>query len=239
MHLSIESILSWVGGIGLGFAAIAGLTIFTAKQLIKTTINKNKELLLQDYKHQLDRYMREAEHDFQRKIHDFSLFSTKRHEKYSELHKLIHIAYSAVLTKINITPIDVFLMAEGRSIGSLQSYLRVHGISEDEVTKFVLYNDGFEKQKDVAFKMVKMKYEEIAEIEIKVAGQYMLQNELYLSPKVESLSYALFRKLDIYSKRNDKSIEEQQVMRSHLDELKFQMRKEMSVGYYKEQSPSN
>ncbi|MFP7255918.1 hypothetical protein [Terribacillus saccharophilus] len=239
--MSLQEILGWLSSIGLGVAGLFALFIFSVKHLIKTTINKNKEKYMQDYKYQLDRVMREAEHDFQRRIHDFGLYSTKRHEKYSETYRLLQIAYNAIVELSELKFPDDFneiIDKEEHDTITLSTYLRFYDISEDDINKFMALNLDLHYKKLQAELIVINKFLQIAKSKYETVETFIIQNELFFSFDVESLTNACLSKIKSHIKYTKNGYNSEDIL-PKLELLKLKMKEEMSVGYYNERSHSD
>ena len=84
--------MNWLGIIGissLSSLTILGLGIFTFRKYITSQIEHLFGKKLEDRKHQLSLIMEDTKFDFQRKIHDFTLYATKKHEAYAELNNIL------------------------------------------------------------------------------------------------------------------------------------------------------
>ncbi|MEC0282447.1 hypothetical protein [Terribacillus saccharophilus] len=234
--MSVKGILSWLGGIGLGVATIVGLILFTVRHYIKTLIDKNKDRLMQDYKYQLDKVMREAEHDFQRRIHDFGLYSTKRHESYREAFRLISVSYLAVTKANKIQDIDEYLEGKDDTALSLVTYLMKHDISDEDIKKFRDHHADIKDKRIIARSIVTTHFTDDAAKKLRSASNYIFQNELYFSSEVEFLLYECLKDISFLFKNTTDAPENFEI-ESKIDDLKRAMKGEMSVGYYEEEGP--
>jgi hypothetical protein len=84
--------MDWLGIIGissLSSLTIVGLGFFAFRKYIGSQIEHLFGKRLEDHKHQLNMITETAKFDFQRKIHDFTLYTTKKHEAYAELNNAL------------------------------------------------------------------------------------------------------------------------------------------------------
>lgn len=80
----------WCSSIFGGLAL--GLTYFL-KKYVDNQLQKN----LQGHKREMDKQIEAFKHIQQRAFKEFDLYTTKRHEVYPELHKLMEQAYGEIL----------------------------------------------------------------------------------------------------------------------------------------------
>lgn len=87
--------MDWLGVIGissLSSLTIVGFGIFAFRKYIGSQIEHLFGKRLEDHKHELSLITEAAKFDFQRKIHDFTLYATKKHEAYAELNNALQNA---------------------------------------------------------------------------------------------------------------------------------------------------
>ncbi|MFB1098186.1 hypothetical protein [Terribacillus sp. JSM ZJ617] len=222
-------------------ATVIAILTFLGRQGIQGYINLVTQKSLSNYKYELDKIAREKEHDLQRKIHDFGLYSTKRHEKYSEAFRLLHIAYSSALKVVEIKNLNEYLEMHGNNWRSLLNYLHIHDMDKESINKIIYARENFQFKKTMTDNLVLVKYKEPASVHFNNAESYIFQNELYFSSEVEGLaqesSIAIKALFTSKNSCNDSSDNGDDAY-NKLEELKEKMKQEMSVGYY-ENTPSN
>ena len=75
-----------------GGAAILGLCVFVVRLYVKGFVERKFQKELITHKHNLETASRAVEHEFQRRLHDFGLYASKKHEVYAKLFSLFVIA---------------------------------------------------------------------------------------------------------------------------------------------------
>ncbi|WP_405130547.1 hypothetical protein MHB43_23765 [Paenibacillus sp. FSL H8-0317] len=230
------------------FSIIKGAQYFSKKYVDQRFLEK-----LEQHKHELQGIMEYNKFDLQRKMQDFNLFTTKRHEAYTTLYKL-------------------FLEADGYA-GSLMGYREVTDYkkySYDEVSRlFDEYNigdtdknpilDNWDKRHNDDSVISNLKYV-MNRTHVNVAKDYQrkAQNEfyyskLYLSEKVDEICYELsnclrfvITDIEVYHCGTKDSRVLSEAMRNInsnnqrisvlFRDLKLTMQEELSIGYYKNQT---
>jgi dsRNA-specific ribonuclease len=84
--------MDWVSNIfsfSLGAVTIGAIVYFLFKKTAENFISNHFQKQLEEYRHQLNYIAEEKRFDFQRMLNDFSQYSSKRHEVYPELYKLL------------------------------------------------------------------------------------------------------------------------------------------------------
>ncbi|GAV11334.1 hypothetical protein [Paenibacillus sp. NAIST15-1] len=237
---------SYIISIPLILATVwAGLR-FLAKKYVEQEFSKR----IENHKHDLNLLVEANKFDIQRKMYDFNLYTTKRHETYMKLYNLFLEASSRVSRFQGIRQIPDFKNFSNEVIAE---YLRRFNLSESEwLTIAENWNNGTDPY---LVKKVESYYNinEVREMEaayVKAKNEYLL-TRLYLSKKVESICLILSSKLtealleleEIYdinyieqdinlteSRKNLRKIHDD--INLHSLELKDEMQKELSIGYY-------
>ncbi|WP_091019924.1 hypothetical protein [Paenibacillus amylolyticus] len=230
------------------FSIIKGAQYFSRKYVDQRFLEK-----LEHHKHELQGIMEFNKFDLQRKMQDFNLFTTKKHEAYTTLYKL-------------------FLEADGYA-GSIMGYRQVTDYkkySYDEVSRlFDEYNigdidkspilDNWDNRHSDDSVIGNLRYVMNRTL-VNVAKDYQrkAQNEfyyskLYLSEKVDEIYYELsnclkFNITDIevyHCGTNDQHVlsealkninSNNQKISALFKTLKLTMQEELSIGYYKNQT---
>ncbi|MCP3794696.1 hypothetical protein [Paenibacillus sp. CH40] len=224
-------------------------TVWTAlKFFSKSYVNQQFNKLLETHKHELQILMENNKFDLQRKMLDFNLFTTKKHEVYTKLFNL-------------------YLVAEGRARGidgyeypdfkkysksEIKEYLTSLNIPSVDIQNFV-DNWTSEDAHIIADHII----DYLKKLEIKNAikcqqdaKNYSLFSGLYLSEKVAVISKELSQNLGTYSNDlniihnftmsqsdRDRIVAEMRDKENKIEELiaslKYELQQELSIGYYK------
>ncbi|PEZ94180.1 hypothetical protein CN374_00065 [Bacillus cereus] len=218
--------------------ATSGLVYFIFKTWAKEKLSHEYKKKFEEYKRKLDEHAEYQKLDFQRKIHDFGLYSSKRHEIYPTLYKQILIAQSYVLRLRGLKVVPTF---EEYNEEDIRNYLESKKILKGKVNEIV---GMWQEDKARAIKEVNsyMKIVEMQEAqnELSKARNQLWGDELYLSPEVSKLAQSLTRdisKLLINIEFYEPSVrEENRKLEKELEEgiiaLKDEMQDELSIGNY-------
>jgi hypothetical protein len=88
-------IWTWIKG-SITLAGIGTILVFTLRTYIKSQTKNFFDKNIKDHKHELTKSLKEVEFDYQRKIHDFTLYTQKRHDIYAELYEKLFRTISEV-----------------------------------------------------------------------------------------------------------------------------------------------
>ncbi|PAD35957.1 hypothetical protein [Terribacillus saccharophilus] len=81
----VTLITSWIASALIG----GGLVLFSLRKIIQGKVKSHFDKKLVEVKHDLQLVVKNVEHDYQRRIHDFTLFSSKKHEVYMNVYKMV------------------------------------------------------------------------------------------------------------------------------------------------------
>ncbi|KGE17552.1 hypothetical protein [Paenibacillus wynnii] len=160
---------------------------------VQLYIKSKGEKSLENHKQKLNVHTENLKFDLQKKIHDYSLYSVKRHEIYPQLFKLLLIAegnirslfgFRRVLTFEEFNKADIKIFMEGREV--------VEGKQE-------LILSLWDNQKNNAIEELKA-YLKVLDIQdarksLVEAKNYLLFSELFLSENVALKSDEVFQSL--------------------------------------------
>lgn len=227
------------------FLAVIG---FLSRNITKNYINNYFKSKLENHKHELQQITEEIRYDYQRKIHDFSLFSSKRHEVYAHLYKLYTKANNEV--KIATSPYREYPNFKKNDSEKVEKYLLEMDINKDVVEKIKNIWGG---DKEIAFKEFKnaIDFKKLitadgSRIE---ALTYFWSQSIYLSRDIEQSSKEINDCLkEIIHNEEYRIIDENEGVKKsefykgqqklnilidgHLRKIKEYMREELSIGYY-------
>ncbi|MDF2039857.1 hypothetical protein P2R12_23225 [Cytobacillus oceanisediminis] len=188
----INEILKFFGQATILIAAVTFLLRSYFKNLVSQFFKKE----LEEYKHDLNLITEEKKFDYQRKLHDFNLYRTRRHESYRVLYKL---ALSS-LNKINQSRKQtVWPKFEDMTYEEIEVYLKTEIKDDFEVQKT---NRKFQQYRD--FSIIKSSIVatrlKTTMLEINEFIEYFEENELYYSNEVISVILPFKPKMNEVSK---------------------------------------
>src|SRR5699024_1922392 len=207
---------------------------------LKNGIKNFYDQKLATYNHKLAAHAESRRLDFERKIHDFSLYSTKRHELYPQMFKLIFKIYR------NIKRYDELYAISRESISNASEiipyYEELNIKLTNEVKDFIV-----EKSKlwttnpdfcldQISQKVKVLLYSQLA-AEIRSADNYFMDNILFFSDETSDKVSNLLSVMLLLSLEKNKaspvehSIDETKI-KEDVDLLKEMLKKELNVGDY-------
>ncbi|KKI87548.1 hypothetical protein [Shouchella clausii] len=136
-----DNLISFVGGLGA-----TSLMFWQASgKLAEKFIDKKMAIKLKNHEAELNNLAAEktrahemrlqaVNHEFDRKIHDFSLYTTKRHEIYPDYYESVLRAQSEITRRIRST-MNFRQMSDKEILG----FFKTHGIKEEMVTQALAY----------------------------------------------------------------------------------------------------
>lgn len=230
----------------------SGVLLFFIRNWLKGSVNSHFNKKLENHRHDLQKITEDIKYDYQRKIHDFSLFSNKKHEVYAELYKLLNDANNKV--KIATAVFRQYPNFHNQQFEKVEKYLNEYQVSDDNIEHLRSKwangtNEGFKEFQRVIDREKVIKADESR---IK-AYFYLINNELFLNDEVAKNAHDIADKLrllvisedlrimdgfeginrkDFYNeqKEHNKTIDEKLKM------VKVSMQKELAIGYYKQES---
>ncbi|PEZ05549.1 hypothetical protein CN326_13880 [Bacillus sp. AFS018417] len=192
----------------------------------------------EEFKKELEQHAEKQKLDFQRKIHDFGLYSSKRHEIYPELYKQILIAQSYILSLRGLKSVPTFVEYDSDDI---KEYLGQRKVLNGKINEIV---EMWERDKERAIKEVNdyMKIIEIqeAKYELSKAREQLWKNELYLSQSVCDAAQQLVKNLSsllINYEFYEPSLRQEnqrltEAIQQNIVDLKDKMQEELAIGHY-------
>lgn len=170
--------------------AVAALIAGLSQWLVKNNAEKN----LENHKQKLNVHTENLKFDLQKKIHDYGLYSGKRHEIYPELFKLLLLADGNVhglygfrrnlsFSEFNEDDIKVFMQARKISEGKQREILNLWNLRKDDaIDELEAYLRVLEIQ-DARKSLIEAK-------------NFLLLSDLFLSELVSQKSDELFGALN-------------------------------------------
>ncbi|PWW20218.1 hypothetical protein DFO73_11632 [Cytobacillus oceanisediminis] len=188
----VNELLKFLGQATILIAVVTFLLKSYFKNLVAHFFKKE----LEEYKHDLNLITEEKKFDYQRKLHDFNLYRSRRHESYRVLFKL---ALSS-LNKINHSRKEtVWPKFEDMTYEEIEVYLKTEIKDEFEVQKT---NRRFQQYRDFSIiksSIVATRLKETM-LEINKFIDYFEENELYYSNDVISVTLPMKPKMNEVSK---------------------------------------
>ncbi len=200
---------------------------------------------LESHKHQLDQITERNRFDYDRWATDFGLYTSKKHEVYSELYRLILIADGSLEGLVGLRELPSF---EEYTRNDMEQYLKGYHVVEGYILE--LLKDWSINRRDCIAKIREYLYMldfQKADKDRQDAKNFFLVNILYLSNVMEKHVTELFTKLverfvlekhmiidkdrdkDFYERSKDAATRKKELLKL----IKEKMREELSVGYYK------
>ncbi|WP_378210022.1 hypothetical protein [Anoxybacteroides rupiense] len=218
----------------------SGIVTLILNSLIKGSISHHFNKKLKRFETDLNMMSEEKKLDFQRKLHDFGLYSSKRHEIYPMLYKYLIEASYAVRY-----PLVIKKYAPDKTLDEKSLLL-----FKDQESYESLLNEGLTNQE--------MKLSQEAAVSAEKAFDFFRESELFLSEKVAEQGEKIVTNLikvarEIYLKNHLKFLEDNgtdfeltkiqlrddSVIRSEIDEISIQisrlkvlMKNELGIGDY-------
>jgi len=221
---------------------------FIIQKYSKAKIDNYFNKRLEDHKHELSLVTEAERFNYQRKIQDFSLFTTKKHEHYAELYHLLLVADGEIQA----------LYYEPRSVLTFSGYIRKDISLYLKQQKFPLVKirsilDLWDTEKETAIKEVEKYLGALAvhraERSWREAKRYFWRSQIYLSDEVIKVSQSLISdlfELFLYHKdlifgqqRGAEWVSRSREIKNSLDRnfgniIKL-IRNELGVGYYEQE----
>ncbi|MYL33257.1 hypothetical protein GLW05_06540 [Pontibacillus yanchengensis] len=228
--------ITFVSSLGLS-GIVGGLVSYGIQSYLKSGINHHYNKKIADYKDDIAKISDYRQHDFARRLHDFTLYTNKRHEIYPKIYsKISNIVLSLdIMIKLRRQPRMNKIDLEN----TLKTFNLVDVEHVDEILK--KFHDEEVPTKD-AFKDISY----YLGIKFRQFQNIKLENELYLSDNItDSLEnlVEMIKEIDLdlsrYRVRGDNEISLEQVneLNEKVEELKNEMKNELAVSDYEELSP--
>ncbi|ANC77191.1 hypothetical protein ABE65_010405 [Fictibacillus phosphorivorans] len=230
---TIFEVLGYIASVSV----LSGVLLFSIRALIKSKINSYFSTALENHKHDLSLIAEHTRFDYQRKIHDFGLYSSKRHEYYPELYGLILRMHRNIRSFYFHSTVPTGLLL---SKNVFTDYLSKFKISAERIDLILhLWEKGPDSLEEIKKQIKDAKLLEIFE-EVNIANDYCFNYDLFFSERVSNLLEEIFlnvyRLMEIIKKEQDDYTEEDgQYIHSNYEkliELKNVIKDELSKGHY-------
>ncbi|MCD4652760.1 hypothetical protein K8T06_02375 [bacterium] len=228
---------------------VVGLWYLILQKVISGKVYFHFNRKLEDHRHDLTTISESLKYDYQRKLEDFNLFTTKKHAIYMKLYELIHIAFGKVG---NLTSSRPILTLEDRDKTDIEMYMDVYNFPNKIKSRIL---NMWDTNQASAIGIIR-KYKRLFEIQdarfaIMEARNYSITNKLYLSDSVfDKISNAAGKMISLHSIHTHPDVDQGSKGGSRISTLKEEisvlveeitkiMRYEISIGYYNENDPIN
>ncbi len=231
-------------------SSITSLVIYLFKKYYEKKIEITLQQKLESYKQELTIATENAKFDYQRKIQDFNLFATKKHEVYGEMNKLMLIAEGKIL---NLYGLRTELKYEEYNSNDFQNLMEKERFPNGKISEIIdLINQG-DREKAIQnmrhFRRIK-EFQDSSNSLIN-ARNYFWASNFYFSNEVEKELKIIFDKLsalfirqeqvfkapesahEIRNKLGLESIKLKEEIPPLIENSLSKMKQELSVGYYK------
>lgn len=240
MNPSLMFMLKNIGLSILSSVIVVGILEFIIRKYCSSRIDLSFAKRLERFKHDLDAVGEQSRFDYQRKLQDFNLYTSKRHESYVALHKLLLLAQSSVTGLVGLRNVPTYEDCNQEDISRILDYRKVHSGKKEEILSLWITARG------AAIAMMtdylRMLELQQAEIAIAEARDCFWFSKLYISNDIAATAHELIKKLkDLkayynYPEATCEFYGRVEQLRHDVDDLSNHvisiMKKEISVGYY-------
>ncbi|MGG3966093.1 hypothetical protein [Heyndrickxia faecalis] len=229
--------------IAISFVTSSIVTILF-QTITKGFINNVFKKQLEKYKDKINQHAEERKLDFERKIHDFSLYSKKRHELYPEIYKKIYMINYHLSTYGEQAALDKSFIGNKDEI--LPYYHNIGLVLDQKLQDFIVNKCENEWDIDSNFcliqisKQVKIWLFSLLRTEIEDANEFFRGNILFISveaaKKIEKLfaAFSFLYEQELQPKNiNEEDKIDKILLQQDIDNLREIMVKELGVGDYK------
>ncbi len=232
-------------------ASVTTLLFFLLRKYFGSKIDLASKKSLAEHQQKLDLVGESAKLNFQRKIQDFSLYNSKKHEKYIELHKLFLEAQSRLLGLYGLRSRPSFVeYSEDDLRKKMETEGFVSGKIDEvlEIIRTVGRDEGIGKMR----KYLRMIEFQKAERSIQQVQNFYWISKLFFSDNIDRKSDELLKIMNelnsyyiTYMDTPPTDIQERKDYRENtsvlekninelINEIIVSLKEELSVGYYEE-----
>ncbi|TSB47135.1 hypothetical protein [Alkalicoccobacillus porphyridii] len=227
----LSEALAFVGGAGVAVTLVIKYIGGLAERQVQQKLDKG----LEDHKANLESIKKEAEFDYQRKIHDFSMYSTKKHEVYHEVYKALLISKSVLFHHYKVKCESIYNDILTTSPIEIRADLEMN-FSSIDIDNFEKENKGLGAEHLLIRRRIDNETQGYLE-KIGTFNDIFRNNELFLSEDIADLIEKTNEK--IISLGKDYYLQElntESILREEINMLIFQirdgMKEELSIGSY-------
>ncbi|MEH7736495.1 hypothetical protein QPL77_12910 [Bacillus pumilus] len=217
----------------------SGIVTLLFQSFVKGGINNYFNKKMVKFKDDIAQLSEERKLDFDRRIHDFSLYSTKRHELYPELFKQVYRTSKSILNLEGMSHLSrTFIRSKSEIIPYYESiHFQFDEDLRNEITLILeMWNSNVDECLEQISSIVKKNLCSKISLELKEANEFFEQNILFFSDtavnKLELLMPAL--SLLFMQKSGESSgirLDEEKVQ-NDIDSLEELLKSELSKGDY-------
>lgn len=186
----------------LSSSAVTGLGIFLTRTWMKAGINDYYTKKLSKFNEQITIQAEIRKQDIDKRFHDFTLYSTKRHDVYSELYKQIHRIYFEFDVIKQLAIVGVNSASRSGNVGVIFEELNKSFLLGEKAVnelKALSFDSTNEKNLNNVIKQVKHiikknGFTNLA-LSLKNTGDFFLENVLYYSKETLDLATDLLNDL--------------------------------------------
>lgn len=225
----------------LSSGIILGIIGIVSKGFTKGWIDNYFNKKMAKYKNELESISEKEKFDFERKIHDFSLYSNQKHKIYPEIYKKMLYSKSLVF---RLTGFTTLLTFEEYDENDLTAYMQSRKYPQGQISTIL---DRWRVDKISAISILRsydrmISFQE-ANHEVQSARGSLFENELYLAEECSEKIYEYLNKIDTLLLNTElpdnESIKQKPKLRKEIatleEEIRKIMRVELSIGYYEKE----
>ncbi|MCA1024277.1 hypothetical protein [Halobacillus litoralis] len=238
---------------GVTTVIVAAVLPFVGKKLVDNYFKEK----LEDHKHDLQLLSKKVDFDYQRHIHDFNLFSNKKHEIYAEVYSQLVTAKNELSSATSAyRQYPDFWRYDSEKV---REFLNDIGVNDENEINRITSRFELDKQSTVKELTVEVDAKNLykADLVRVEATRYLSKTELYLSETVSKkadeivqsfkelvLNEELLIEYKDSGEGNDLNVQKEQFdknkqLKEKLVDLKGIMQKEISVGYYTDEESTD
>lgn len=243
--MNIESFLT---GTLLG-SVLIGLVIYFLRNYIRNVTKNYFDKNIENHKQDLTKELKGIEFNYQRRMEDFSLYTQKRHAVYAELYEKINKATSDMSFATSAGRMYPIQQVHTTDKDDFKESLQNEGFNEEDIKKTIaMWDKDIVEASCEAMLLFDKKRIMNAHKSRVDAINYFNVHELYLNEKLSKMINELFNiTFELYKnearrirfpegKRSfeiwDKLDENNDLLQIKREEIKKQMREELSIGDY-------
>jgi hypothetical protein len=168
------------------------------RESYRTELRQELESRLEGVKLAMQLQAMNVQFDFQRQLHDYTLYRSRRHTVYAELYERHNKALGTTMMAFESRPLGEYSsILEARLVPYLKT-LELPDDMVDQMVPLILEKQGTDRAKAIQ-EATKSAHSQMAYRARHEAGNYHAVNVLYMSPRVHELSESLttlFREVD-------------------------------------------
>lgn len=184
------------GTLTISIAAIVLCVWAGIKYLVKKNVDQYFNKSLEEYRTELQGFLENKKFDFQRMIHDFSLYRNKKHETYPELYKLlIEAIYGLQNLRNNWQFPDFSLYTKNLIV----KYMEEKGVEQEKINNISDRWDEIKPVEELKYELKMFEWRKVQK-DFSIANEYFLRSELFLSEEIALLMRQITQDGDVILK---------------------------------------